>query len=38
MAAVFADANFKCIFLNENDGILIRIPLSAIDNNPPLLK
>ena len=37
MAAFLADNNFECIFLNENDRILIRIWLkfvhrSLIDN------
>ena len=27
MAAILADNNFKCIFLNENDRITIRISL-----------
>ena len=43
MAAILADDNFKCIFLNENDGILIRIslkfvPRSPIDNKPALVR
>ena len=38
MAAILADDNFKCIFLNEENGIPIRIsrkfvPKSLIDNN-----
>ena len=42
MAAVVADDNFKCIFLNENYKISIRIPLkfvpkSPIDNMPALV-
>ena len=42
MAAIFADDNFKCIFLNENDRIPIRIslkliPRSPIHNNPALV-
>ena len=42
MAAVVADDNFKCIFLNENDEIPIRIslkfvPWSSIDNTPALV-
>ena len=43
MAAILADNNFKCIFLNENDRILIRIslkfvPRSPIDNKPALVQ
>ena len=43
MAAISADDNFKCIFLNENDIILIRIslklvPMSPIDNTPALVQ
>ena len=43
MAASLADDNFKCIFLNENDRILIRIalkfvPRSPIDNKPALIQ
>ena len=39
MAVILADDNFKCIFLNENDRIPIRISLrfitrSLIDNKP----
>ena len=39
MVTTLADNNFKCIFLNENDRILIRfslkfVPMSSIDNNP----
>ena len=42
MAAILADNNFKCIFLNENDRILIQIslkffPRSPIDNKPALV-
>ena len=42
MAAILADDNFKCIFLNENDRIPIRIslkyiPRSPIDNKPALV-
>ena len=38
MAAIFADDIFKCIFLNENDHVLIEVslkfvPEGAIDNN-----
>ena len=41
MAAILADNNFKCIFLNENNKIPIPIslefvPTSPIDNNPTL--
>ena len=43
MAAVLAEDNFKCIFLNENDRIPIRIPLQfvpriTIDNRPVLVQ
>ena len=43
MAAILADDNFKCIFLNENDRIPIRIslkfvPTSPIDNRPILVQ
>ena len=43
MAAILADNKFKCIFLNENDRILIRIslkcvPMSPIDNKPVLVQ
>ena len=43
MAAILADDNFKCIFLNENDRIQIQIPLkfvpgNLIDNKPALLQ
>ena len=43
MAAILADDNFKCIFLNENDRISIRIslkfvPSSPIDNKPALVQ
>ena len=43
MAAILADDNFKCIFLNVNDRILIRIslkfvPRSPIDNKPALVR
>ena len=42
MAAILAD-NFKCIFMNENDRILIRIslkfvPMSPIDNKQALVQ
>ena len=43
MAAILADDNFKCIFLNENERIPIRIslkfdPRSPIDNKPTLVQ
>ena len=43
MAAILADGNFKCIFLNENDTIPIWIslkfvPRSPIDNKPALVQ
>ena len=43
MAAISADDIFKCIFLNENDRILIQISLklfrkSPIDNKPALVQ
>ena len=43
MAAILADNNFKCILLNENDRIPIRIslkfvPKSPIDNTPALVQ
>ena len=43
MAAILADDNFKCIFLNENYRIPIRIslkyvPMSPIDNKPALVQ
>ena len=43
MAAILADDNFKCIFMNENDRIQIRIslkfvPRSPIDNKPTLVQ
>ena len=42
MAAILADDNIKCIFVNENDKIPIRIslkfvPRSPIDNKPALV-
>ena len=42
MAAILADDNFKCIFLNENYRIRIRISLkfvhtSVINNKPALV-
>ena len=30
MAAILADNDFKCIFLNENDGIPIPISLKLV--------
>ena len=43
MAAILADNIFKCIFLNENDRILIKIslkfvPRSPIDNKPAMVQ
>ena len=43
MAAFLADNNFKCIFLNENRWISIRIwlkfvPNGPIDNKPALVQ
>ena len=43
MDAIVADDNFKCIFLNENNKISIRIslkfvPRSPIDNKPALVQ
>ena len=43
MAVILADDNFKCIFFNENDRILIRIslkfvPRSPNDNKPALVE
>ena len=43
MAAILADDNFKCIFLNENDRIPIRIslhfvPKSPINNKPAFVQ
>ena len=43
MAAILADDIFKCIFLNENDRIAIKIslkfvPRSPIDNKPTLVQ
>ena len=42
MAAILTDDNLKCIFLNENEIIPIRIslnfvPRSPIDNKPALV-
>ena len=43
MAAILADDNFKCIFLNENGRIPIEIPLnyaprSPINNKPEFVQ
>ena len=43
MAAILADDNYKCIFVNENDRIPIQIslklvPRSPIDNNLALVQ
>ena len=43
MATVLADDSFRCILLNENDRILMRIslkfvPRSSIDNKPALVQ
>ena len=43
MASILADNNFKCIFMNENDRILIQmslefVPRSPIDNKPALVQ
>ena len=43
MAAISADDNFKCIFVDENDRIPTRISLSfvarsPIDNKPALVE
>ena len=43
MAAIVADDNFKCIFLNENERIPIRVslkfvPRSLVDNKPALVQ
>ena len=42
MAAILADDNFRCIFLNENESIPVRIslkfvPKSPIENKPALV-
>ena len=34
MVATLADDNFKCIFLNENDEILIRFSLKFVPRSP----
>ena len=43
MAAILADDNFKCILINDNDGIPIRIslkcvPMKLIGNKPNLVQ
>ena len=43
MAAIWADDNFKCIFLKENNGIPIQnslkfVPRSPINNKPALFQ
>ena len=43
MAAIMADDNFKCIFLNENDRIPIPVslkfvPRSPVNNKPALVQ
>ena len=43
LAAILADDIFKTFFLNQNDRIVIQIPLkfvhrSPIDNNPTLVR
>ena len=43
MAAFLTDDNFKCIFLDQNDGIPVKMSLkfvsrSPIDNNPALVQ
>ena len=34
MAAILADVNFKCIFLNQNDKIPIQISLKFVPRIP----
>ena len=34
MAAILADGNFKCIFLNEND----KIPIGPNDHKPAMVQ
>ena len=34
MAAILADYIFKCIFVNENDKILINISLKLVPRSP----
>ena len=38
MATILADDNFKCIFFNENDRILIQISLKLIHMSPINIK
>ena len=43
MATILADKDFKCIFLTENDRILIQIslkfvPWNAVNNKPALVQ
>ena len=38
MAVILADDNFKCIFLNENYSVPIRIPLKYVPRSPILNK
>ena len=43
MATILSENNFKCIFLNENDRILIQISLkyvsmSPVENKPALVQ
>ena len=34
MAAILADNIFKCIFLNENDKIVVKISLKCVSGSP----
>ena len=34
MAAILADDNFRCIFMNENDRIPVRISLKFVPKSP----
>ena len=38
MAAILADGIFKCIFLNEDDKILIQISLKLVPRSPINIK
>ena len=38
MVAILADDNLKCIFLNENDRIPIRISLKFVPRSPINIK
>ena len=38
MAAILADHIFKCIFMNENDKILIQISLKFVPRSPNVNK